>query len=103
RVCAPVRAHGGGGEDGAKPPQPLRTLAEPIADLMGPMPYAAMQRLLDPLWEAGAHNYFTAALLDQLTDDTIELLLAQHAAGKAPVRQLHLHHRGGAMARAPTH
>ena len=86
-------------EDGERAAQPLRTLAEPIADLMGPMPYAAMQCLLDPLWEAGAHNYFTAALLDQLTDDTIELLLAQHAAGKAPVRELHLHHCGGAMAR----
>jgi FAD/FMN-containing dehydrogenase len=100
-VVAILGVHAGSVEDGAKAAQPLRTLAEPIADLMGPMPYAAMQRLLDPLWEAGAHNYFTAALLDQLTDDTIELLLAQHAAGKAPVRELHLHHGGGAMARVP--
>jgi FAD/FMN-containing dehydrogenase len=98
-VIAILGVHAGSVEDGAGAAQPLRTLAEPIADLMGPMPYAAMQCLLDPLWEAGAHNYFTAALLDQLTDDTIELLLAQHAAGQAPVRELHLHHCGGAMAR----
>jgi FAD/FMN-containing dehydrogenase len=101
-VVAILGVHAGSVEDGAKAAQPLRTLAEPIADLMGPMPYAAMQRLLDPLWTAGANNYFTAALLDQLTDDTIETLLAQHAAGKAPVRELHLHHCGGAMARVPS-
>jgi len=39
--------------------------------------------------------------LDQLADETIETLLAQHAAGRAPVRELHLHQGGGAMARTP--
>ena len=48
---------------GAKAAQPLRTLGEPLADLMGPMPYTAIQSLLDPLWTAGAQNYFTGALL----------------------------------------
>jgi FAD/FMN-containing dehydrogenase len=38
-------------------------------------------------------------MVNQLTDDTIETLLAQHAAGRAPVHELHLHHCGGAMAR----
>lgn len=94
--------YAGSVEDGTKAAQPLRTLAEPLADLMGPMPYTAMQSLLDPLWTAGAQNYFTAALLDRLTDETIDTLLAQHAAGQAPVRELHLHHCGGAMAQIPT-
>jgi FAD/FMN-containing dehydrogenase len=79
----------------------LRELAEPLADLMGPMPYAAMQGLLDPLWPAGAHNHFTGAMLNQLTDETIDALLARHAAGQAPVRELHLHHGGGAMSNIP--
>ena len=30
---------------------------------MGPMPYVAMQSLLDPLWGPGAHNYFKAGWL----------------------------------------
>jgi FAD/FMN-containing dehydrogenase len=88
-------------EDGAKAAQPLRTLAEPLADLMGPMPYTAMQSLLDPLWQAGAQNYFTGVMLDQLADETIDTLLAQHAASRAPVHELHLHHGGGAMSKAP--
>jgi FAD binding domain len=100
-VVAIVGVYAGSVEDGAKAAQPLRTLAEPLADLMGPMPYTAMQSLLDPLWTAGAQNYFTSALLDRLDDDAIDTLLAQHAAGQAPVRELHLHHGGGAMARVP--
>jgi len=101
-VVAILGVHAGSVEDGAKAAQPLRTLAEPLADLMGPMPYTIMQSLLDPLWQAGAQNYFTSALLDRLDDDAIDTLLAQHAAGQAPVRELHLHHGGGAMARVPT-
>ena len=41
-------------EDGADRPA-LRNLAE-RRDLMGPMPYTAMQSLLDPLWPAGART-----------------------------------------------
>src|SRR5690242_1548563 len=38
--------------------QPVRDLGDPIADLIGVIPYTAMQSLLDPLWARGAHNYF---------------------------------------------
>jgi FAD/FMN-containing dehydrogenase len=100
-VVGILGVYAGSVEDGAKAAQPLRELAEPLADLMGPMPYAAMQGLLDPLWPAGAHNHFTGAMLNQLTDETIDALLARHAAGQAPVRELHLHHGGGAMSNIP--
>jgi FAD/FMN-containing dehydrogenase len=100
-VVAILGVHAGSVEEGAEAAQPLRTLAEPIADLMGPMPYTAMQSLLDPLWQAGAQNYFTSVLLGALDDAAIDTLLARHAAGEAPVRELHLHHAGGAMARVP--
>src|SRR5215216_6745005 len=100
-VVGVLGVYAGSVEDGARAAQPLRTLAEPVADLMGPMPYTAMQRLLDPLWPAGAQNHFTGTMLGELTDEAIETLLAQHAAGRAPVHELHLHHGGGAMANAP--
>jgi FAD/FMN-containing dehydrogenase len=100
-VLGLLGVYAGSVEDGERAAQPLRDLAEPVADLMGPMPYTAMQSLIDPLWLAGAHNHFSGAMLGQLTDEAIDTLLAQHAAGRAPVRELHLHHGGGAMARVP--
>jgi FAD/FMN-containing dehydrogenase len=100
-VLAVIGLYAGAVEDGATAAQPLRTLGEPIADLMGPMPYVAMQSLLDPLWGPGAQNYFTSALLDRLDDSAIDALLARHAGGTAPVRELHLYQGGGAMGRVP--
>ena len=78
---------------------PLRTLAEPIFDHMGPVPYVAMQQALDPLWEKGAHNYFTSALLDDLPDEAIGELLARWSAKPTAQSEVHVHHAGGAMAR----
>jgi FAD/FMN-containing dehydrogenase len=78
---------------------PLRRLAEPIADLMGPVPYAAMQQMLDPLWQAGAHNYFTSAMMDRLPDSAVDETIASWAAKPTPQSEIHIHHAGGAMAR----
>ncbi|MFE9172108.1 FAD-binding oxidoreductase [Streptomyces kebangsaanensis] len=79
---------------------PLRGLGTPIADLMGPMPYTSMQSLLDPLWTAGAHNYFTSAFIEP-SDAAIDALLRHHLAKPTPFSELHLHQLGGAFARVP--
>jgi FAD/FMN-containing dehydrogenase len=81
--------------------RPLRTLADPIADLMGPVPYVAMQQMLDPLWQAGAHNYFTSAMVDTIPDDAVDELIARWSAKPTPQSEIHVHHAGGAMARVP--
>ena len=78
---------------------PLRTLAEPVADLLGPIPYAAMQQMLDPLWQAGAQNYFTSAMIDDLSDSAIDELIARWSVKPTPQSEVHIHHAGGAMER----
>ena len=92
--CGPL----GSGEEVVRP---LRTLADPIADLMGPVPYVAMQQMLDPLWQAGAHNYFTSAMADSLPDSAVDELIARWSAKPTPQSEIHVHHAGGAMARVP--
>ena len=59
--------------------RPFRELAEPIADLLGPMPYNVMQTLLDPLWAKGIQAYFKAANVRELDDALIDNLVALHA------------------------
>jgi FAD/FMN-containing dehydrogenase len=78
---------------------PLRTLAEPIVDIVGPVPYVAMQQALDPLWGAGAQNYFTSELLEKLPDAAIDTLLTQWMSKPSPESELHIQHVGGAIAR----
>lgn len=74
-------------------------VAEPIADLLGPMPYQAIQSLLDPLWPRGIHAYFKATNLARLDDDLIGRLCAIHLAAPGAQCEIHVHQMGGAVAR----
>jgi FAD/FMN-containing dehydrogenase len=88
------------GEDAVRP---LRTFGTPITDLLSPMPYVDLQQLVDPLWEAGAANYFTSAFLERLPEEAIETLTEYHqGSANLPVQaELHIHQLGGAVARVP--
>lgn len=77
----------------------FREAAEPVADLLGPMPYTAMQTLIDPLWPKGIHAYFKATNLARLDDDLIERLCRLHASAPGPQCEIHVHQMGGAVAR----
>jgi FAD/FMN-containing dehydrogenase len=77
----------------------LRTVAEPIADLLGPMPYQVIQTLLDPLWAKGIHSYFKATNLSGLDDELIDRLCELHLAAPGPQCEIHVHQMGGAVAR----
>jgi FAD/FMN-containing dehydrogenase len=82
---------------------PLRRLGTVVNDVLGPIPYVALQQLLDPLWERGSANYFTSAFLDRLPDEAIETYADFHRRSPdLPVQaELHIHHLGGAMGRVP--
>jgi FAD/FMN-containing dehydrogenase len=79
----------------------FRSVAEPIADLLGPMPYKVIQSLLDPLWPKGINAYFKAANLSRVDDDTIDRLTALHLEAPGPQCEIHVHQMGGAVAEIP--
>jgi hypothetical protein len=85
-------------EDGATALEPLRRL-EPAADVFGPMPYPALQGMLDAGAPAGLRNYFRGGYLSELTDDVIDVVLEEGAAMPSPMSQIHLHQMGGAVGR----
>jgi len=88
-------------EEGEGLVAPFRMLGEPIADLLGPMPYQMMQSLLDPLWAKGIHAYFKASNLTGLDDDLIQRLCAAHLETPGPQCEIHVHQMGGAVGRVP--
>jgi len=77
----------------------FRSAAEPVADLLGPMPYTAMQSLIDPLWPKGIRAYFKSTNLARFDDELIERLCAQHRAAPGPQCEIHVHQMGGSVAR----
>src|SRR4051794_26457017 len=67
-IVAVIAVHAGEPEQGGALVQPLKALGDPIADLIGVMPYTAMQSLIDPLWPRGLHDYFRSTYVDELDD-----------------------------------
>ncbi|SNY64164.1 FAD-binding oxidoreductase [Paractinoplanes atraurantiacus] len=88
-------------EDGDAATRPFRELAPVVTDLFGPMPYTAMQGLLDPLYPRGMWNYFRSAFFGDLDASAISALTDAYARVPNPISEVHVHHLGGAMGRVP--
>jgi FAD/FMN-containing dehydrogenase len=101
KVAAFIAASTGAVEDGAALVRAMREVAEPVADLLGPMPYHMIQTLIDPLWEEGIHAYFKATNLARLDEDLVERLCELHLAAPGPQCEIHVHQMGGAVGRVP--
>jgi FAD/FMN-containing dehydrogenase len=99
KVAILVAASTGTVDEGAGLVAELRQVAEPIADLLGPMPYHVIQTLLDPLWPKGIQAYFKATNLARLDDELIHRLGEIHLAAPGPQCEIHVHQMGGAVGR----
>ena len=78
---------------------PLRAL-NPAVDLFGPMPYPALQTMLDGGAPYGLRNYFRGGYLGDLSDEVIAVALEHGARLPSPMSQIHFHQMGGATSRA---
>jgi FAD/FMN-containing dehydrogenase len=100
KLIAVIGCYAGPSDEGLKAMQPLRELAEPVADLFGEMPYVQMQGLIDDLYPRGTKAYMKAGYMSDLDDHAIETLVSHHQdEAIAPSAELHIHHFGGAVAR----
>jgi FAD/FMN-containing dehydrogenase len=99
KVVALLALSTGPVEEGAALVAPLRAVAEPIVDLLGPMPYQFIQSLIDPLWGKGIGAYFKAANLARLDDELIERLCSLHLEAPGGQCEIHVHQMGGAVGR----
>lgn len=89
----------GNPEDGEKATARLRSLGNPVADVVGPTPFTAWQQAFDPLLAPGARNYWKSHDFTELSDQTIGLLA--DAVGKlpGPECEIFIGHVGGAAGR----
>jgi len=98
-VIAVVCCYAGSVEDGVLAFKPLREFGPPAMDLVQPMPYVAVQSLLDGGNPKGNLNYWTADFYDDLPDDAIETLVAKATQPVSPLSQMIVLTGGGAIAR----
>jgi FAD/FMN-containing dehydrogenase len=88
-------------ENGREALAPLLAAAPPAADLVQPMPYVAVQQLLDPANPKGMRNYWSGDFFDSLDDDAVDVLVSHASRPLSPMTQVILVPMGGAVARVP--
>lgn len=89
-------------EDGAEAVRPLKEATSPVVDLVQPMPYAALQQMMDAGNPHGIREYFKVDWLRDLPDEAIDVIVEQGENLPAPFGQLILGPMGGATARTDT-
>jgi hypothetical protein len=86
-------------EEGERVVAPIREAVQPLMDMVAPMPYVALQSMLDGGGPKGTRAYFKAGFIDELDDLAIDKLAPHGNARPGPMTQLILEPLGGAISR----
>ena len=96
-ICA---CYAGPLDEGLRAVQPLRDFGPPAVDVLGPMPYTAVQRMFDDAVPYGQlHVYLKSGRLAELNDELIDIFVSRMAVVTSPRTLLVLIPYGGAVAR----
>jgi hypothetical protein len=98
-VVGAVLCYAGPVEEGEEVLRPLREFGPPGIDMVGPMPYVAVQQLLDAAAPKGMQNYWTADFLEDLSDEAVDVLVGHATQPVSPLTQILVVPGGGALAR----
>ncbi len=79
--------------------RPLREFGPPMADLIGPLPYAAIQETFDPTAPPGLLNYWKSRFVRDLSTETIDELVAAFPTAPSPLSSVVVEHLGAAVGR----
>ena len=99
KLAAIIACHGGSLEAGAAAVAPVKRFGSPVMDVIGPMPYTAVNMLFDAGFPRGALNYWKSNFLAALGDAAIDTMIERFAATPSPMSGLLLEHFHGAATR----
>jgi FAD/FMN-containing dehydrogenase len=99
KLAALVVAHCGDLEAGEAALKPFKQFGPPVMDAIGPIPYSALNGMIDAGFPKGALNYWKSSFLSELSDQAIDALVAGFAACPSPMGSMLLEHFHGAVCR----
>ncbi len=78
--------------------EPIRRLGTPVLDLVGPMPYPALQSMFDQIYyPPGLHWYWKADFVKELSDEALAIHLEYGSALPTEHSTMHLYPINGAV------
>ena len=85
-------------DEGERVVAPIREACQPVMDMVQPMPYTALQSMLDASGPKGIKVYMKAEFMESLDDDAIARIVKAGASRPGPFVQLLMEPMGGAIA-----
>lgn len=93
--------YSGPADQGERVLRPLRNLGTPLADMVSPMPYTALQSIVEKFNPAGLRNYWKTSYLQEVSGEAIDLMIERYASVPSPQSHVVLYTLGGAAGRVP--
>jgi hypothetical protein len=98
-MCGVVWCYAGSMAKAEEVFRPIRAFGPPALDLVGPLPYPALQSMFDPLFAPGLQSYWKADFVNELGDEAIALYLRNAEKIPSLLSTVHLYPIDGAAAR----
>src|SRR5215831_13568914 len=98
-VVAIIAAWFGPLDQAAQHLDPLREFGDPLADLIGEIPYGQLQTLFDAAVPSGLRRYWKSGYFPELRDDLIDTIIKYAATRTSPYSLILLFHMHGKAAR----
>ena len=99
RLVAIAVCYNGNVDAGEIALRPLRAFGPPLVDQIGPMPYLALQTMLDGSFPRGRKYYWKAHLAQDIGDAAIDVIVRYFAAVPSPFSALGFQQLGNAATR----
>jgi hypothetical protein len=98
-IVAVIVCWTGDHDEGERVLAPLREAMQPAMDMVQPMPYTALQSMIDASGPKGTRGYMKAEFIDDMGDEAVAKLVDHGARRAGPMAQLLLEPMGGAIGR----
>src|ERR671932_334646 len=99
QVAAVLPCYAGPVAEGERLLRPLRVSGLLLDDQLGPMPYVALQSIVENFNPPGMRNYWKSDFLTDLSDDAIDLVVEEYPSVPAPHSHFVIEQMGGAVSR----
>ena len=101
QLSAFVVCHSGEPDQAEADLAPFKAWGSPLLVEVGPMPYPAMNTILDEGYPTGSFNYWLSSFTAGLTDGLIDLAAERFASTPSPMNAILFEHFHGAVTRVP--
>jgi FAD/FMN-containing dehydrogenase len=99
KIAGIIGSHCGPLADAEAAMRPLKAFGPPLMDAIGPMPYCAINQMLDAAFPKGALNYWKSNFLATLSDEAIDTMIDCYSRVPSPMTGLLIEHFHGAATR----